>query len=366
MNINNWRSPLVRLIILNMAVSVAMCSQHELTRLLGIIGKPQLPSHPAPPSPGTRVMIRSGTGHYFAGKTGTVVSDHPRGGQMIRLDDTRTETRVASRFIERLPEGSPTCEDAEEKPLASEAEDSVASDAEEKAAEPASPTASVSSPRISLREDPGEMTVTAYMHKSLTSKLSLTSRSTLTKWAIDGATKPKTWWGKMLGATGGFLASVVAAPVTAISAVGGYLRNKSEAKKQQEKITFYWRGNDLWCRFPQSTCVRNIKQAHKPQVHDPRDLYQETKVARIHGIFSDEKIVIRFAKTRGYQTASDRVIDIGSAYTNLKKTLLWIKDNQGHRDYFDRSINLRIATYLRQTSDLEDGAGMFWLRLNKL
>merc|ERR1712096_173707 len=118
-----------------------MCSQHELTMLVGIIGKPQLPTHPAPPSPGTRVMIRSGTGHYFAGKTGTVVSDHPKGGQMIRLDDTRTETRVASRFIERLPEGSPTCEDAEEKPFASEAEDSVASDAEEKAAEPASPTA---------------------------------------------------------------------------------------------------------------------------------------------------------------------------------------------------------------------------------
>merc|ERR1711964_873596 len=173
-----------------------------------------------------------------------------------------------------------------------------------------------------LREDRGEMSVTAYMHKSLTSKLSLTSRSTLTKWAIDGATKPKTWWGKMLGATGGFLASVVAAPVTAISAVGGYLRNKSEAKKQQEKITFYWRGNDLWCRFPQSTCVRNIRQAHKPQVHDPRDLYQETKVAGIHGIFNDQKIVIRFAKTRGYQTASDRVIDTGSAYKNLKETLL--------------------------------------------
>jgi len=196
------------------------------------------------------------------------------------------------------------------------------------------------------------MSVTAYMHKSLTSKLSLTSRSTLTKWAIDGATKPKTWWGKMLGATGGFLASVVAAPVTAVSAVGGYLRNKRKAKKEQETITFYWKGNDLWCRLPQTTCVRNIKQAHKPQVHDPRDLYQETRVYGIHGIFSDNKIVIRFSKTRGYQTASDRVIDTGSAYTNLKETLLWIKDNQGRREYLD-------------LYDFRPGS-MWWLRLDKV
>jgi len=213
---------------------------------------------------------------------------------------------------------------------------------------PASPSASgARSPSLtSLIEDRVRaprhhpMSVTAYMHKSLTSKLSLTSRSTLTKWAIDGATKRKTWWGKALGATGGFLASAALSPFTAGAAVGGYLKNKLPNTRlhSQETITFYWRGEDLWCRLPEKTIL-----GKNGGYRQGSSFLQDTKVAGIEGNFDNKKLVIRFEKTPGYQTASDRVIDTSRSYTNLKETLQWIRHTQEHQKYLDESVlqNLR-------------------------
>merc|ERR1712000_43749 len=65
----------------------------------------------------------------------------------------------------------------------------------------------------------------------------------------------------------------------------------------------------------------------------------DTKVARITSNFDNNKLIISFEKTRGYQTMSDRVIDTSRPYTNLKETLLWIMDNQ--LDHF-----LQGASYL--------------------
>merc|ERR1711964_190124 len=187
----------------------------------------------------------------------------------------------------------------------------------------------------------GEMSVTAYMHKSITSKLSLKKRSTLTKWAVKGATKPETWWGKAIGATVGSLASALFAVPTALSAAGEKLIDTCANKniKEPKTITFYWKGNDLWCRLPQRTCSRKFIHSHNSKwLRENSDYYQETKVEGIDGHFDDQELVIRFTKTRGNQTAVDRVIDISSDHTNLRKTLMWIRDNQGDRKYLDRSV----------------------------
>merc|ERR1712000_168007 len=106
-----------------------------------------------------------------------------------------------------------------------------------------------------------------------------------------------------------------------------------ESLRNKETITFYWRGNDLWCRLPQGIYV------------DSMDRLLESKVVRIEGNFDDQKLVIRFSKTLGHQVASDRVIETGSA-TNLDKTLLWIRDNQGRRqEYLDESVLAYVAEY---------------------
>lgn len=196
-------------------------------------------------------------------------------------------------------------------------------------AESPSAPSGASSP-IRLREDRGKMSVTAYMHKSLTSKLALNKRSPLTKWTIDGATKPKSWYGKAFGTAGGFLASVVAAPFTTTAAAWGYLKNGT-TRLEQEKITFYWEGDDLWCTLPQFFgAKKKVDSEFADNGH--------TKVARIEGHFHENKLVIRFEKSRGHQTASDRVIETNKAYFNLKETLLWIRDNQEPHEYLDRSV----------------------------
>merc|ERR1712000_695514 len=65
----------------------------------------------------------------------------------------------------------------------------------------------------------------------------------------------------------------------------------------------------------------------------------DTKVARITSNFDNNKLIICFEKTRGYQTMSDRVIDTSRPYTNLKETLLWIMDNQLDRhEYLDSRL----------------------------
>jgi len=183
-------------------------------------------------------------------------------------------------------------------------------------------------------EDRRPMSVTAYMHKSLKSKLALNKRSTLTKWAIDGATGKsifgKTMCGKAAGGFFGGLASLLASPFTVLDAVCGHLKNETTCMAQ-EKITFYWKGGELWCRLPNKEVLGFQAQE--------LSFLQDTKVAGIEGDFDNEKLVIRFEKTRGYQTASDRVIEMDKPYTNLKETLLWLRDNQGLRqEYLDESV----------------------------
>jgi len=209
-----------------------------------------------------------------------------------------------------------------------------------------SPSASAaSSPR--LREDRGEMSVMAYMHKSLTSKLALNKRSALTQFAVDGATKPKTWYGKAAGGFFGFLASVITAPFVVGAALYGKARNSMDGVKKQETITFYWIEDDLWCRLPQFHVSENTSWGSiataKPA---KRARFMETKVAIIEGNFDDQNLVILFSKSpdsvdsfqAGRGLATDRVIDTGKPYTNLKETLVWISDNQGRREFLDKSV----------------------------
>merc|ERR1712000_100684 len=131
------------------------------------------------------------------------------------------------------------------------------------------------------------------------------------------------------------------------AAVGGYLKNKLPNTRlhSQETITFYWRDEDLWCRLPEKEYQGpSFLQGPKDPVFITKfrnqgpSFLQDTKVAGIEGNFDNKKLVIRFEKTPGYQTASDRVIDTSRSYTNLKETLLWISDNQEHQKYLDESV----------------------------
>jgi len=189
---------------------------------------------------------------------------------------------------------------------------------------------------LGLIEERGMMPVTAYMHKSLASKLSLTERSTLNKWAMDGwkeADKTEYKLEKFGWIAGGFLASAFASPFTGIAALGGYLWDNS-TQKGQDTITFYWKECGLWCKLPASYLVDTRAVDGPPH---PEEYYQVAKVKEIEGNFEKQEIIVRFTKTRGNQTACDRVIDISSDYTNLKETLLWIRENQGDK-YLDRSV----------------------------
>jgi len=169
------------------------------------------------------------------------------------------------------------------------------------------------------------------MHKSLTSKLALNKRSTLTKYAIDGWTEPKTWYGKAFWGTVGAIGGALMTIPTAGYAGWEYLKNEANDFKEQATITFYWKGGELWCRLPNKEVLGFQAQE--------LSFLQDTKVAGIEGDFGNDYLVIRFEKTRGYQTASDRVIEMDKPYTNLKETLLWISDTQKqHQEYLDESV----------------------------
>jgi len=177
------------------------------------------------------------------------------------------------------------------------------------------------------------MSVTAFMHKSIKSKLSLFKRSAITKYAIDGYNKPCTTnvrflphWVERTGrcAKGGFVSACMA-PIMGIGSLFGWAKNGTNEESQDE-ITFYWRGDGLWCALPWESYMHDVQNKG----------FHKAKVEGIDGNFENQEIIIRFTKTRGNSTAIDRVIDLSKGYTNLKETLVWIRDNG--REYLDESV----------------------------